>query len=284
MKTKLNLKLNKSDKNILFLTPSIIGVFVLFVIPYIDVIRRSFFNTFTGKFYGVVKYKEVIENEAFKLAVKNTVRFVIICIPLLLVLSFLIALFLFNNEKIGKYLKSIFLIPMAVPVASIVLLWKVVFADVGFLSHFVTIFGGTHKDWMESGYSFWIMVGSYIWKNLGYNIVLWIAGLSQIPNSIYEASRIDGASKFQELRYITLPNLKSSFFIITVISFINSFKVYREAYLISGSYPNEKIYMIQHIFNNWFRDLNVDKMSAAVVIMGVVLFVLVILLRKAWKN
>lgn len=268
----------------LFIAPSLIGVMVLFVIPYIDIIKRSLFSSFDDSFYGIEKYRQVISNNAFEIAVKNTFRFMLGCIPLLLLLSLIIAVYVYNNNRIGRYLKTIFLLPMAIPVASIVLLWRVMFSGPGLFSSFVYQFGIHPRNWMDSQYSFWIIVFSYIWKNLGYNIVLWIAGLSQIPDSIYEASRIDGANRLQEFRYITLPHLKTSFFIITVISLINSFKIYREVYLIAGNYPNEKIYMIQNLFNNWFMDLNIDNVSAAAVLVGAVIFVLVLILKKIWTN
>ena len=120
---------------------------------------------------------------------------------------------------------------------------------------------------MNSGSAFWILFISYIWKNLGYDIVLWMAGLAGISSNIYEAARVDGAGEMQCFFYITLPNLKSSLYTITVLSFLNSFKVFREAYLVAGDYPHESIYMMQHLFNNWFVNLDIQKMTAAAVML-----------------
>ena len=132
--------------------------------------------------------------------------------------------------------------------------------------------------------SFWVLVVSYIWKNLGYNVVLWLAGLAGISPSIYEAAAVDGAGAWTIFWRITLPNLLPSLFTITVLSFLNAFKVFREAYLVAGDYPHDSMYLLQHLFNNWFRELSMDKLAAgAVMTAGVILF-LILLLRRAWET
>lgn len=136
---------------------------------------------------------------------------------------------------------------------------------------------------MNSKYAFWILVFSYIWKNLGYDIVLWMAGLSGIPYSLYEAARTDGAGAWICFWKITLPNLKPVLYTITVLSFLNSFKVFREGYLAAGDYPDESMYLLQHLFNNWFREMDFDKLAAAAVLMVLVIIVFVFLLQRAWN-
>lgn len=216
------------------------------------------------------------------MAGKNTIRFTLVCIPLLLVLSLFIAVFLQRQAIFGSFLKSAFLVPMAIPVASVVLLWRFLFLNQGLLNGVLAGFHIQGQDWMNSKYAFWVLVFSYLWKNLGYNVVLWIAGLSGISQNIYEAARVDGAGGWKCFVSITLPNLLPSLYTISVLSFLNSFKVFREAYLIAGDYPQESMYLMQHLFNNWFRNLDLDKMAAAAVINGVMLFILIMLLQKAW--
>lgn len=111
---------------------------------------------------------------------------------------------------------------------------------------------------------------------------MWIAGLASIPDSIYEAAKVDGAGEVQCFFYITLPNLLPSLFTITVLSLLNSFKVFREAYLIGGDYPQKNMYLLQHLFQNWFRDLSLDKLSAAAVLVFFMIFLLILLLKRAW--
>ena len=266
---------------ILFVLPSLIGVCIFVLIPFLDVIRRSLLEAVNSRWVGIQNYLTVFTNPAFLLAGKNTLRFVGICIPLLIVLSLSIAAFL-NRQAAGGILKTCFLLPMAIPVASVVLLWRVLFLISGLLNHLLLRLGYAGTDWMNTGFAFWILVISYLWRNLGYNIVLWMAGLSSIPVSLYEAARVDGAGSFQCFLKITMPGLMPTLFTISVLSLLNSFKVFREGYLVAGDYPHESMYLLQHLFNNWFRDLSLDKMAAGAVTCAAVIFALVLILKKSW--
>ena len=282
--------MNKRDKTaiicrkpyLMFLIPSLAGIAVFYIIPYCDIFRRAFFATSGKEFVGLGNFTDIITNEAFLLAIRNTGRFVVVCIPLLLILSFAIALYIYNRLSENTLLKTMFLAPMAIPVAAVVLFWKILFQKQGLLNALLAALDINTIDWMNTGYAFWILVLSYVWKNLGYHIILWIAGLSMIPNNLYEAARIDGAENRQMFFRITLPNLKPMIFVVVVLALLNSFKVFREAYLVAGNYPNESMYLIQHLFNNWFRDLSLDKMAAASFLISIVLILLIFALRKAW--
>lgn len=171
---------------------------------------------------------------------------------------------------------------MAIPVASVVVLWKIFFHENGLLNGFLAMAGSQGVDWINSNQSFSLLVFSYVWKNAGYDMVLWLAGLSSISPSLYEAAQIDGASGFQQFIFITLPSMLPTLFIISVLSLLNSFKVFREAYLIAGDYPNDSIYMLQHLFNNWFVRLDIQKMCAAAVLVAVFILGLILLLQVFW--
>ena len=174
--------------------------------------------------------------------------------------------------------------PMAVPAASVVLVWKVLFHEKGLINASLLALGGSGVDWMGSAAAFWMLVISYLWKNLGYTVVLWTAGLAGIPESVYEAAQVDGANAWQTFLHITLPNLRGSAYTIAVLSLLNSFKVFREAWLVAGDYPHESMYLLQHLYNNWFRELDFDKIAAASVMTSAVVFVLIGFLRKAWDR
>ena len=279
------MKQKQARKGILFILPSFVGVCVFWLIPYVDVIRRSFFGTVSGKFTGIQNYQNLFSNQAFLLAGKNTVRFFGICIPLLVGLSLLLAVCLNRLEEKGKQLlKTVFLLPMAIPVATVVLLWKVLFNGHGFLNHILSFFSVKGTDWLNTDASFAVLVISYIWRNLGYDVVLWLAGLMAIPQSLYEAAKTDGAGAWKCFTRITVPNLLPSLFTIVVLSLLNGFKVFREAYLVAGDYPQERMYLLQHVFNNWYRDLAIDKMSAGAVVTGAMIMILILLLQKAWER
>lgn len=266
----------------LFLAPSLLSVSVLVLLPFLDAVRRSFFSAMSRQFVGLQNYTAVINNDAFRTAAGNTVRFVLVCIPLLLVFSLVLALLVHGfREKRGIF-KTTFLIPMAIPVASIVLLWQVIFHESGLLNILMDWMGMPTVDWVGSSWAFYVLVFTYLWKNAGYDMVLWLSGVTGISPGLYEAAQIDGAGSWQRFWYITLPNLRSTFFVVTVLSLLNSFKVFREAYLIAGNYPDPSIYLLQHLFNNWFVSLDVDKMCAGAVLMALVVFLLITLLQKVW--
>lgn len=269
---------------ILFLAPSILGVGTFVLLPSLDVVQRSFFSATGDEFRGLDNYVSVLNNSAFQLAVKNSVMFLVVCIPLLLVLSFGIAYIINKTPRVGHVLRSVFLLPMAVPITSIVLIWNVVFNDAGYANAVLDHLGGYSVDWMGTDASFWVLIGAYIWKNLGYNIVLWSVGLAAIPFELYEAALVDGASSWQSFRHITLPAIMPTFYTVCVLAVLNSFRVFREAYLVAGSYPNESMYMLQHLFNNWFLSLSVDKLSAGAIMVFAVIALLMALLRQSWNR
>jgi len=115
-------------------------------------------------------------------------------------------------------------------------------------------------------------------------VVLWLAGLMGITAETLDAAKGDGAGRWQRIRYIVLPGLKGSLYTIVVLSFLNSFKIYREAYLTAGAYPDKSIYLLQHLFNNWFVNLELDKMAAAAVCTGGFLMIVILALQSLWDK
>lgn len=271
-----------------FLLPGFCGVVFFSFLPFMDVIRRSFVQVVSGRFCGLQNYRIVLHNRAFLLAVKNTLRFLLVCLPLLLGISLALAFLLHAwqmafHQKL-RLLKAAYLVPMAIPAASLVLLWKLMFDKHGFVNGILHLCGIHAVDWMNTGAAFFVLVFSYIWKNLGYTMVLWLAGLSSISPDLYEAAEMDGAGRMTQFFKITLPLIRPLIFTIVVLSFLNSFKVFREAYLVAGNYPQEDMYLLQHLFNNWFTDLSVDKMAAGSVLLALVITVFVLLLQKLWET
>ena len=264
----------------LFLLPSLLFVSIMELIPLLAALRRSFFQAANNTFVGVQNYLAVFGNNAFQLAAGNTVKFIIVCIPLLLCISLVVSLLLTAFGETRGIFKTSFLVPMAIPVASIVLLWHVIFHKNGILNAFRGFWDMPSIDWIGSKAAFGVLVFAYLWKNFGYDMVLWLSGLSAINPALYEAAQIDGAGSIQRFIKITFPNLMPTLFTIMVLSILNSFKVFREAYLIAGSYPDDSIYMLQHLFNNWYSNLDVDKMCAGAVMMAFFVFVLIMLLEK----
>ncbi len=263
-----------------FLAPSLGGIAAMSLLPTIDVVRRSFFCAMGDRFTGLDNFVAVLTNGPFLLALKNTGRFVLVCIPLLLTLSLLASALLLRQRWCASLLKTTYLLPMAAPVASAALIIQTIFAKNGLLSALCALFGKAPTDWLNSEYAFMVLTLCYLWKNLGYHVVLWMAGLSAIPASLYEAARIDGANEWQCFMYVTLPQLRPTLFMAAVLALVNSFKVFREAYLVAGRYPHTSIYMLGHVLSNWFANLDMQKISAAaVLLLGMILLVVFCLAR-----
>ena len=267
-----------------FIAASLIGTGIFLLLPYAYVVVNSFIKTGSGSFAGLDNYEAVLGSEAFMTAMGNTALFMAVSVPVILALSLLISVYIYENPRLAGCLKTSFLIPMAIPVTSVVLMWRFLFDDNGIINGVLNACGMDTVNRMNTGAAFWILVLSYVWKNLGYNIILWLAALSAIDPAIGEAARIDGAGGWQRLTRVTLPAAKNGAFVIIVLAALSSFKVFREAYLVAGEYPHDSIYMVQHIFNNWFRNLEIDKLAAGAVINSLILIVLVLLLQRFWER
>ena len=173
---------------------------------------------------------------------------------------------------------------MAIPVASIVILWKVLFAKNGLVNGLICSLGGHAVDFMGTEAAFWVLVFTYVWKNAGYDMILWLAGLDGISADLYEAASVDGANAWQKFFYITLPNLLPTLTLVSVLSLLNSFKAFREAFLVGGNYPHESMYLLQHLFNNWFLSLDLPRLTAAAVLMALALSGLILALQRIWTR
>ena len=252
----------------LFLAPSLCGVTLFVLAPFAETVRRSFCDTLGRQAVGLANYQSVLQNTAFRLAVRNTVRFTAVCVPLLLGLSLLLALALRSRPLRGtrwaQRYRTTFLLPMAIPVASIALLWQVLFAQNGLLNTLL----GTHCDFLGSDAAFWVLIATYVWKNAGYTSVLWSGGLDAIPKELYEAAAVDGAGAVRQFAAVTWPQLGPTLAGTGILSLLNTGKVFREAYLVAGAYPPQSIYLLQHLFNNWFLALYLPRLCAAAVLVA----------------
>lgn len=264
----------------LFLAPSLVGVTLFLLAPFVETVRRSFCDTLGRKFVGFANYRSVLQNEAFQLAVRNTARFTGICVPLLLAISLALSLALrtkaLQRTRWGEWYRTTFLLPMAIPVASIALLWKALFARTGLLNTLL----GTDCDFMGTDAAFWVLIATYLWKNVGYDSILWSSGLETIPVELYEAAAVDGAGVWKRFTAITLPNLAPTLLVTGILSLLNTYKVFREAYLVAGAYPHNSIYLLQHLFNNWFLALDLPRLCAAAVLVALTLLAIIAVLVK----
>jgi multiple sugar transport system permease protein len=270
---------------LLFLLPSLAGFALFFLIPFVMGFYYSLMDSpVNGSFTGMTNYRELLANPVFRRAAGNTFLFTAICVPLNMLLSLGLAILLNRKLPFRRTFRISFLSPLVVPVASVVLVWKAIFDLNGTLNGWLTQWGILPKDWMESSAALYVVIIVYLWKNIGYNMVLFLAGLQNIPADYYEAASIDGAGKFRQWRSITLVYLTPTAFFVFIMSIINSFKVFRETYLIAGDYPDPSIYMLQHYMNNMFKSLDYQKLTSAAFLMALGIVLLVSILFAAERR
>ena len=181
------------------------------------------------------------------------------------------------DQKIpGKsQFRTFFLSPMMVPIASVVLIWQVLFHYNGAVNDFLSTFGIAPVDWLKSDYAMVAIVPLYLWKNLGYNMILFMAALGNVPQDIIEVAELESANSWQIFWKIKIRYLSPTILFVTIMSIISSFKVFREVYLLTGDHPVTSLYMLQHYMNNMFKSLDYQKLSAAAILMSLVMIVLI---------
>ena len=255
-----------------FLLAGLIGFFVFYICPFFISVGYSFFSRpIGGTFVGFGNFIELFGNPAYHRGLINTLRFIGISVPLNMALSLCVAMLIGKLHKHRGLFSLIFLIPLVIPSGSMVSFWKAVFAYDGALNGFLHTVGIAKINWLDSSLAFFVMVVIFIWKNLGYNMVLYQAGLSGIPREYYEAAWVDGAKPWQTFFHITMPHLAPTSVLVLIMSIVNSFKVFKEIYLITGSYPHESIYTLQHFMNNMFASLNYPRLTTATTVLVVII-------------
>ena len=289
MKNKQNETTPKTNKNklknvlksdsafpYLCLAPSLAGVLVFFIVPFFVIIFYSMVdNPINKEFVFLDNYISVIKNTAFRRATINTLTFSLIAVPLAVVLSLFLAMLLDCKIPFVSQFRTCFLCPMMVPVASVVLIWQVIFHYNGALNDFLSHFGADKIDWLKSAQGQVVIVVLFLWKNLGYNMILFLSALNNIPGDLMEVATLEGASPAYKFFRIKLRYLSPTILFVTILSLINSFKVFREIYLLTGDYPYDSLYMLQHFMNNTFRNIDYQKLSSAAIMMAIVMIIII---------
>jgi len=265
-------KKRQSDPAFLFLLLGFAGLALFYIWPFLLSLWYAFMDKpVNGSFVGLRNFLELFHNKPYLLGLKNTLIFIGISVPLGMILSLMVAMLIHRVGRHKELFALIFLIPLVIPSGSMVFFWKALFMNQGYFNAILTAIGLPGVNWLETSAVRYVIVLIFIWKNLGYNMVLFMAGLHNIPKEHYEAAAVDGAHAVQTFFWITLPGLIPMTVLVAIMSIINSFKVFKEIYLITDSYPHESIYMLQHFMNNMFYSLNYQKLTTATCVM--VLFI-----------
>ena len=262
-------------KLVLLALPGFSGLMVFYVVPFmISFYYTLLDNSVSRNFVGLQNFADLLSNGAFQLALGNTAVFMAICVPLNF--AFPLALALLLNRT--KYLKNIFclmiLLPLVIPTGSTIHFWKSVFSLNGILNGM--FFPDAPVNWLDTEATRAFITLIFIWKNAGYNMILFLAGLKNIPGEYYEYASVEGAGAVRKFFSITLVYLTPTIFLVFIMSIINSFKAFREIYLISGAYPHQSIYMLQHYMNNQFSSLNYQRLTSAAYILSAFIIALVL--------
>ncbi len=282
----------KNKRNIwhtLFILPSILGVLLFYGVPFIYSFYYAVIDNMAEKnFIGISNFIDLAQNSTFQLASNNTLLFIAVSIPFNMVLSFALALLLYSMNRNRKLMLVMLLLPLIIPSGAIINFWKVLFDYNGVINKVLYQLGFTITNYSKTDESFLIMILIYTWKNIGYCIIIFISGLSKIPRVYYDQYRLEGATPFQVVKNVTLIYISPTAFVVLLMSFINSFKVFKEIYLLYGAYPANRIYTLQHYMNNQFLAINLQKLSAAAyfmfVVIGFVLFFVFRIQKKITDN
>ena len=269
MRANWGKKINKENlRGSMLVLPLVVGCMIFYLIPFFMVIRYSVRSNAgeNSSFVGLSNYLDLLENEMFQLAYGNTFRFLAIGLPLILVISYLIALVLKAKAEQYKFLKAILLLPYVMPIVGTLLLVELLFANKGAANQVLLLLGLPVQEWLKSPLAFVVVLILYLWKNTGYSVILLLAGLMTIPEEQYVVANLDGARRWQAFCYITMPQMWYSLFLAFLFSLINAFKCFREIFLIGGKHPNENVYMLQHFLNNSFENLNYNKLCVTAIL------------------
>lgn len=258
------------------LTPSFIGVMIFFLVPFCVIVYYSLVdNPINKEFVFLDNFVSVLKNNAFRKAALNTLKFSAMAVPLAVIIGLGLAMLLDSRIPGVSWFRTSFLCPMMVPVASVVLIWQVIFHYNGTLNEILIKLGGDRIDWLKSDKAMIVILVLFLWKNLGYNMILFLSALNSVSRDQLEVATLEGAGRWYRFVHIKLRHLSPTILFVTIFSLINSFKVFREVYLLTGDYPYDSIYMLQHFMNNTFRSLDYQKLSAAAIIMATVITIII---------
>jgi len=267
--------MNRKKKQILvawlFAFPSLAGVMLFYGYPFLIILVQSLTAIREGHMVwrGWIHYRSLYANPVFRLSMLNTLWFTVIAVPLVLAFSYLLTIPLRHKRPGFHMLRSLFIVPMILPAAAISLFWQLTAGDNGFLNTGLTELGLPTISFMRGAWGMGFIIFIFVWKNCGYNMILFIAGLNRIPLSLYESASLDGATPVVLFFRITLPMLRSTLFLSVLFTMMQSLKIFREVYPLTGRYPDTTLYFVQHYMNNQFEKLQFARLSATSVTMSV---------------
>lgn len=259
----------------LFLLPSLGGVLVFYLLPFVLSLYYGMIdNMGSRQFVGLQNVVETLTNPMFLQAAGNTVVYLGLSIPLILLLSLGLALLLHRSNST---LLFALLVPLVLPSGVTAFFWNAIFSAGGLVNKILYLLELPLINWKTSAVAIIIPVILFLWKNTGLITAIMLIGYSRIPREYYEIAAGEGATPRVCFYKVTLPYLAPTLFLSGLIAVIQSFKVFRELYILFGAYPNPHLYLLQHYMNNQFSSLNLQKLSAASHILFVLMAAVILL-------
>lgn len=277
----------------LFVLPGFLGFLAFMVIPIVVSLGLSLFEwelLVPPRFVGLANYKALLSDKLFVSVVKNTAYYVLGVVPLNIVLALGMALWLNQKLRFLSFYRSAIFLPVVTITVAVSLIFKWMYEpQVGLVNTALRLIGIEGPLWLGSAdWAMPALILMGVWKGFGYNMVLFLAGLQGIPSTVYEAASIDGAGKWAQFRYVTLPLLSPTTFFATVMTVISSFQVFDAARVMTNGGPvNSTNTIVLYIFQNGFEYFKMGYASAIAWVLFAVLFVLTVVqmrLQRQWVH
>ncbi len=271
---------------LLLMAPFLI-LYVLFIIgPSVYMVVMSFFDTSLvrsglGPFAGVRNYADALGTSAFWASMWHTIWFTILTTPPLVVLAFVFALLADRVRRGRWFFRLAFFLPYILPSAVVALIWIWLYTpELGLLGRVATSLGFAEPSWLGNpNLAMWSLALTTLWWTLGFNFVLYLAGLQDIPRDLYEAASIDGAGPWQQIRRITIPMLARTTSLVVVLQIIASLKVFDQMYIMTSGGPNFSTRpVLEYVYDVGFTDFRVGYASAV----STLFFILVVAVSAVW--
>jgi len=278
----------------LFVLPTVIGILVFAAGPIlaafaISLTRWNIVNP--PVFVGLDNYQEVLfEQELFWIALRNTLTYIVGVIPLQMSVALLIALALNQGLRYQALFRTLYFLPSVCSTVALALVWRVLFDyKLGVLNWFLDLVGLAPVPWlMRPSVAMPALIIMSAWQGIGYPTVLWLAGLQGIPQSYYDAAKVDGAGRLALFRHVTWPLLTPTTFFMLIIACINSFQVFEGTYVLTGGGPQRATYtLVFFIYEDAFRNFIMGRASAVAYVLFAFIMVLTAVqlrLQKRWVN
>ena len=227
----------------LLLLQGLAGLMLFYVVPFFGGIYSSLMDgSFENQFVGLANYERTLQNSMFQLGLKNTWELSLLCAPVIWLLAFLLAAMLKTLKDRSTAFRNILLLPNLMPSSVLLLNWTLMFDYGGVIIRMVTALGMERVLWLEGDALRVPIVLLYIWKNVGFSVVLFASALSAVHPSLYEYAALEGAGWWTQSFRITLPQIMPTAFLVFVLAWVNAFKIFKEVYFIGGAYPSNAIY------------------------------------------